>query len=60
MVSYAAGACSRKPGMCHCLLALGRPDLPAAQALLGQALAAVKKPAEAIPHLRQALAGQSL
>src|SRR5207249_4308600 len=37
--------------------ALTRPDLPAAQALLGEALAAVKRPAEAIPHLKQALAG---
>src|SRR5438132_2156957 len=37
--------------------ALARPDLPAGQALLGEALAAVKRPAEAVPHLRQALAG---
>ena len=37
--------------------ALARPDLAAAQTLLGEALAAVKRPAEAIPHLKQALAG---
>jgi glycosyltransferase involved in cell wall biosynthesis/Tfp pilus assembly protein PilF len=37
---------------------LARPDLPASTAALGRALLAANRPAEALPHLRQAVAAQ--
>ncbi|HZU35715.1 MAG TPA: glycosyltransferase, partial [Gemmataceae bacterium] len=37
--------------------ALARPDLPLSQAALGNALARIGKPEQAIPHLQQALDG---
>jgi glycosyltransferase involved in cell wall biosynthesis len=40
--------------------ALLRPDLPASRAALGMGLALAGKPCEALPHLRQAVAGNPL
>ncbi len=40
----------------HREAALARPDLPATRAALGCALGAAGRPAEAVPHLRQAVA----
>src|SRR5439155_1566193 len=43
-----------------CQAALARPDLPTSRRWLGMALAQAGRPAEAVPHLRQAVAENPL